>query len=71
MTACMWARIDKVYYAATYEDVKVYGGFEDDDFMQELKKPLAERNPACVELLRTEAVDVWKQYRDMEDKIHY
>jgi tRNA(Arg) A34 adenosine deaminase TadA len=24
-TACMWARVDHVYYAATYEDVLQYG----------------------------------------------
>ena len=24
-TACLWARLEKIYYGATYEDVKEYG----------------------------------------------
>ena len=24
-SACMWARVDEVYYGATYQDVKEYG----------------------------------------------
>ena len=27
--ASMWARLDHVYYAATYQDVKEYGKFQD------------------------------------------
>lgn len=71
MTACMWARLEKVYYAATYSDVKVYGGFEDSDFMAELQKSHEERTPPCEELLRAESVEVWKKYKDMPDKVHY
>ena len=71
MTACMWARLERCYYAATYDDVKVYGGFEDSDFMAELQKPKAERLVPCEVLLREEAVEVWKKYAAMPDKVQY
>jgi guanine deaminase len=71
MTASLWARIDKLYYAAKYEDVKVYGGFEDEDFMAELAKPEDKRQVPCFELLREEAVEVWKKYQTMPDNVHY
>jgi tRNA(Arg) A34 adenosine deaminase TadA len=71
MCSCLWARLDKVYYAATYEDVKIYGGFEDEDFMAELKKPEDQRTVPCFELLREEAVEVWKKYKELPDTVHY
>lgn len=37
--ASLWAHIDKVYYAATYDDAKKYGEFEDADFMKEMTQP--------------------------------
>lgn len=71
MTACMWAHLDRVYYAATFEDVKIYGGFEDEDFMAELGKPEDQRRVPCFELLREEAVEVWKKYKELPDTVHY
>ena len=29
-TACLWARLEAIYYGAKYEDVKKYGRFEDE-----------------------------------------
>jgi tRNA(Arg) A34 adenosine deaminase TadA len=60
--ACLWARLEKIYFGATYEDVMEYGKFEDADFMGELTKPAAEQGTPCVPLLRDEAVEVWKEY---------
>jgi len=71
MTACMWAHLDSVYYAATYEDVKMYGGFEDEDLMAELGKPEDQRRVPSFELLREEAVEVWKKYKELPDSVHY
>ncbi|KAL4421244.1 hypothetical protein ABPG75_010535 [Micractinium tetrahymenae] len=70
-TACMWAHIDHVYYGATYEDVMHYGKFEDSDFLGELRKPEGERKIKCEPLLRDEAVEVWKQYAQRPDNVHY
>lgn len=40
--ASMWARVDKVYYAATAADA-ADGGFDDRVFYEEIAKPDAER----------------------------
>eukprot|EP00887_Chlorella_sp_A99_P005094 scaffold25.g5094.t1 len=71
--ACMWARVSRVYYAATYSDVKHYGKFEDEDFMGELGRPPTSRVIPCLELLRAEAVEVWKTFAAMPDseRCHY
>ncbi|KAL4421669.1 hypothetical protein ABPG77_001210 [Micractinium sp. CCAP 211/92] len=70
-TACMWAHVEHVYYGATYEDVLQYGKFEDRDFLGELHKPEGERKIKCEPLLREEAVQVWKQYAQRPDNVHY
>lgn len=36
--------------------------FEDRDFLGELNKPPAERRTPCEQLLRDEAIEVWKEY---------
>lgn len=71
MTACMWARLEAVYYAATYADVKKHGNFDDADFMKELQKPRGERSPPCKQILQEEAVEVWKEFEKMPHKIWY
>jgi len=71
-SACLWAHVDAVYYAAQYSDVKQYGNFDDADFLAELKKTPEERSLVpCTQLMRDEAVDVWKKFADMPDKCHY
>ncbi len=60
-----------MYYAATYSDVKHYGKFEDEDFLAELVKPPAERGLQCELLLRDEAIEVWKEFAAMPDRVHY
>jgi guanine deaminase len=70
-TACMWARIEKIYYAATYADVKEYGKFEDEDFLAELKAPNEARKVQLEQVGRDEAVEVWKKFAVMADKVHY
>jgi tRNA(Arg) A34 adenosine deaminase TadA len=70
-TACMWARVDHVYYAATYQDVLKYGRFEDSDFLGELQKPEDQRAIKCSKMMQEEAVEVWKQYYDKPDTVHY
>lgn len=36
--------------------------FEDRDFMAELNRAPAERRTACIQLLREEALEVWREY---------
>jgi guanine deaminase len=67
----MWAHLDEVFYAATYEDVKKYGEFTDSDYMAELMKPESDRVVPAYRLMRQEAVEVWKKFAEMPDKCHY
>lgn len=50
LTAILWARIDKLYYAALPEDAAAIG-FDDAAFYEEVRKPTDERN------LPTERID--------------
>lgn len=45
--------------------------FEDRDFLGELRKPEGERKIKCEPLLREDAVQVWKQYAQRPDNVHY
>lgn len=49
MSAILWARIDKVYYACTPEDAAAIG-FDDQEFYRQLAKPVAERATPVIQL---------------------
>ena len=69
--AAYWARIDKIFYAATCGDALEYGDFDDTVIFAELKKPTAERSIPAEQILRDEAVEVWKKYKDMPGRVRY
>lgn len=69
--AIYWAHIGEVYYAAKYEDVLKYGNFEDSSFRDELLKDPEERKIPSFNIMREEAVEVWKIYQNLPDKKHY
>ncbi|GAB4813024.1 hypothetical protein N2152v2_000070 [Parachlorella kessleri] len=64
-TACMWARVDEIYYGATYQDVKE---FEDADFLGELCKANDDRQVKCHQICQAEAVTVWQTYAKLPEK---
>jgi guanine deaminase len=69
--ACYWAGIERMFYASTVEDALEYGGFDDSLIYQELKKPLRERSIPSQQILREEAIEIWKKYRAKADKVPY
>ncbi len=71
LCAAYWARLDKIYYGATIEDSKKYGDFDDVDFLAEIRKDPKDRKIQFVELLRDEAVVVWKRFSKMPGHVHY
>jgi len=71
MGACYWARIEKIFYATTAQDVKEHGNFEDEDFYLEFAKPPADRNIPAIEFMRHEAVKVWEEFSQLPDRCHY
>ena len=71
LAAASWAHIDEIYYASTVEDAKKYGNFQDSDLFAEFKKESKDRKMRCTEMLRDEAVAVWKKFSAMPNHVHY
>jgi tRNA(Arg) A34 adenosine deaminase TadA len=71
MAAAYWAEIDQIIYSATVEDAYTYGQFDDRYIYKELTLPPEKRKIPMQQMLREEAVAVWKQYQAKPDKIHY
>lgn len=68
--AIYWARPDKVYYANTKVDAAEID-FDDQFIYEELEKPLNSRNIPFVQILRTEALETFKNWSNKTDKIDY
>jgi guanine deaminase len=71
MAACYWAGIKAVYYASQVEDALEYGGFDDSMIYGEIKKPAAERTLPIRQMMRAEAVGVWRKYAQKADRGPY
>jgi guanine deaminase len=68
--AIMWARIDKLYYAADGIDAS-RAGFDDELFYNELELPLEKRILKPTQLLRKEANEVFDKWIETVDKTTY
>ena len=71
LAASYWAGIEQVFYAASVEDAFEYGNFDDRPIYEQLALPREQRSIKLTQLLRDEAIVVWKQYQAKPDKIHY
>jgi guanine deaminase len=71
MATAYWAEIDRIFYSATVEDAFTYGQFDDRYIFKELALPPERRKIPMQQMLREEAVEVWKRYQAKPDKIHY
>jgi guanine deaminase len=68
--AIYWARLDKLYFANTKNDAAAIN-FDDKFIYEELEKPLEDRTLFTSQLLRDEALEVFKKWSAMEHKIEY
>jgi len=71
--AIYWARIKKVYYAATREDAAA-AGFDDDNLYIELARPIDERRIQFVQALeatRVAARAILEAWKMKPDRRHY
>ncbi len=68
--AIMWARIDKLYYAANRSDAS-RAGFDDELFYTELALPVEKRMIHPTQLLQKEANAVFDHWIEHEDKMPY
>jgi guanine deaminase len=71
MATAYWAEIDQIFYSATVEDAYTYGQFDDRYIYKELALPPEQRKIPMQQMLREEAVAVWKRYQAKPDRIHY
>ena len=71
LAACYWAGIGEVYYAASVEDAATYGNFDDRPIYEQLALPKEQRAIKLTQMLRDEAVVVWKKYQAKPDKVQY
>jgi guanine deaminase len=68
--AIYWARPARVFYACTRDDAAAIG-FDDDHIYRELEKANEEREMVLMNLMRDEALEVFKDWSDKSDKIEY
>jgi guanine deaminase len=62
LAAAYWACLDGIVYGATAADSKRYGGFDDGFIYEQIAKAAAMRSIPEVQILREEALKVWKEY---------
>jgi tRNA(Arg) A34 adenosine deaminase TadA len=71
LATAYWAGLDGIVYGATVDDAKEYGGFDDAFIYEQFAAPVAARKIPELNLLREEAVDVWKEYAALKDNVPY
>jgi tRNA(Arg) A34 adenosine deaminase TadA len=68
--AAYWARLDRLYYAATHEDA-ADAGFDDSHIYEELSKPAADRSLPMTQKLADEAQRPFDAWRTYEERVEY
>lgn len=70
LAAIYWARIEKIYFANTAEDAAEIG-FDDEFFYREIQLPKTERRIPSHQFMRDEALPVFREWHNMDDRIEY
>ncbi len=68
--AIYWARTKKIYYACTKTDA-ANTGFDDSFIYKEISIPLLERRIPALQMMQDDALEVFKNWIKMENKIVY
>jgi tRNA(Arg) A34 adenosine deaminase TadA len=71
LATAYWAGLDGIVYGAAVADSKKYGGFDDAFIYEQFAEPAADRSIPQVQLLRNEAVEVWKEYAAQPGNVPY
>jgi len=71
LATAYWSGVDGIIYGARVADSKKYGNFDDAFLYDQLSRPVKARAISEQEMLRPEAVEVWKEYEARTDKIDY
>ncbi len=70
LSAIYWARLGKIYYANTKTDAAAIE-FDDDFIYQEIPKSREQRKIPMSQMMREEALKVFKEWEEKSDKIRY
>ncbi len=70
LSAIYWARIDMIYYANTRQDAANID-FDDDFLYQEIPKNIEDRKVPMVQCCHNDAIAVFKEWQEKQDKIEY
>ncbi len=68
--AIYWARPKKIYYACSKQDA-ANAGFDDSFIYEEINISLAERSIPALQMMQSDALEVFKNWIAMENKIEY
>lgn len=71
LATAYWAGLDGIVFGAVVADSEKYGNFDDEFIYAQFAKPMKTRAISEQEMLRPEAVEVWKEYAARKDKIDY
>ncbi len=71
MATAYWAGLDGIVFGAFATDSKKYGGFDDVFIYEQFARPAAARSIPEVQVLRDEAVTVWKEYASLPSNVPY
>jgi guanine deaminase len=71
LSAAYWAHIKEIYYGATTQDALDYGEFQDIDILDEIRKDPKDRRIKFIQVLRPDAVAVWKEFSKLPDRARY
>ena len=71
LAAAYWAGLDGIVFAASVADAEEYGGFDDSFVYEQVAKPADARAIPQIQLLRDEAVEVWKEYAAQPGNVSY
>ena len=70
LAAIYWARLDKVFYASTRHDA-AEAGFDDEFIYEQLPLEIAARSLPMNQLLREQALELFREWAAKPDKIPY
>lgn len=68
--AIYWARLSRIYFAAVDADA-AQAGFDDSLIYRELAQPHSRRKIPMIQLMREEAVEAFRTWEKMPNKIQY
>lgn len=70
LAAAYWARLEGIWHAATARDAAAIG-FDDQHIRQQLTRPMEQRLLRQGQVLREEALVVFRQWRDSPRRVTY